>query len=131
MTDLPTKVRDMDADSWNVYCQKCSWKMRGITTRDEAVSVGEKHSERKHSSAWGFRIQGIKTRSKEVTPMPPDQGDEALALDLLDEWYQYWAQQDHMPSKMPNALHVRTGIALTMSGRDVRLPNNPPPRGHR
>ena len=38
-------------------------------------------------------------------------------IDLLAEWFEYWDQQDHMPTKMPNALHTRTAVALVTSGR--------------
>ena len=42
-------------------------------------------------------------------------------LDLLTEWLTYWAEQDHMPAKMPDALHVRTAVALGAAGRDPRF----------
>lgn len=45
---------------------------------------------------------------------------------LLHEWLSYWAEQDHMPAKLPNALHVRTAVHLTMNGHDVRMPEAPP-----
>jgi hypothetical protein len=38
-------------------------------------------------------------------------------LDLLDEWLRYWWHDDHMPNKMPDALHVRTAVVLTVAGR--------------
>lgn len=38
-------------------------------------------------------------------------------LELLEEWYAYWRDEAHMPHKMPNSLHVRTAVALTMRGR--------------
>lgn len=40
-------------------------------------------------------------------------------LELLTEWMTYWHEQDHMPAKMPAALHVRTAVALTTRGRPV------------
>lgn len=37
--------------------------------------------------------------------------DEAVVL--LKEWYEYWRSEDHMPAKLPNALHMRTALFLT------------------
>lgn len=45
--------------------------------------------------------------------------DPAL-LDMLEEWLRFWSEADSMPSKMPNALHVRTAVALSAAGRDVQ-----------
>lgn len=39
---------------------------------------------------------------------------------LLAEWFQWWADTDEAPAKMPDALHVRTGMALLTRGVDVR-----------
>lgn len=48
-------------------------------------------------------------------------------LDLLWEWMAYWDAEDHMPAKMPNALHVRSAVALVNSGRTVLIGGEPRP----
>lgn len=35
---------------------------------------------------------------------------------LLAEWYQWWDTSAFAPAKMPNALHVRTAMALLLAG---------------
>lgn len=40
-------------------------------------------------------------------------------VELLAEWLAYWSANDHMPNKMPNALHVRTIVALVAAGVNV------------
>jgi hypothetical protein len=32
--------------------------------------------------------------------------------DLLQEWLEWWEVADQAPAKMPNALHIRTAVAL-------------------
>lgn len=46
-------------------------------------------------------------------------------LDLLWEWMKYWDEQDHMPAKMPDALHVRSAVCLVSSGRTVQIAGEP------
>jgi hypothetical protein len=36
---------------------------------------------------------------------------------LLAEWMEWW--DEHGPAKMPHALHVRTAVALVITGHDV------------
>lgn len=31
---------------------------------------------------------------------------------LLQEWFDYWSNNDYMPAKMPNSLHTRTIVCL-------------------
>jgi hypothetical protein len=39
--------------------------------------------------------------------------DDAASLrELLTEWLRWWANDEDAPVKMPNALHVRTALAL-------------------
>lgn len=49
-------------------------------------------------------------------------------LGLLHEWFKYWSEQDHMPAKLPDALHIRTAITLTGAGYDMTelLERRPP-----
>lgn len=37
---------------------------------------------------------------------------------LLSEWLAWWEADDRAPVKMPDALHVRTTVALIMAGRE-------------
>jgi hypothetical protein len=43
--------------------------------------------------------------------------DDGDALSLLREWYAWWQNSDAAPAKMPDALHVRTAVFLTLRGR--------------
>ncbi len=38
-------------------------------------------------------------------------------LDLVDEWLTLWADDDNQPGKLPNALQVRSAVALAAAGR--------------
>ena len=40
-------------------------------------------------------------------------------IQLLTEWFEWWSGNDDAPAKLPDALQVRTAIALTGAGVDV------------
>lgn len=44
--------------------------------------------------------------------------DETMA-NLLFEWYCWWFASPDAPVKMPEALHIRTALALQELGMDV------------
>lgn len=46
----------------------------------------------------------------------PSAADEAFGTpwELLAQWYDWWRNTDEAPAKMPDALHVRTAMALMM-----------------
>lgn len=48
----------------------------------------------------------------EPTQMPEPQRDLTEAEILLLEWLAWWATDDSAPAKMPEALHIRTVLAL-------------------
>lgn len=37
---------------------------------------------------------------------------DSTAIGLLQEWHTWWEANDQAPAKMPEALHVRTALAL-------------------
>lgn len=45
--------------------------------------------------------------------------DSEQPLVLLQEWMKWWYETDEAPNKMPNALHVRTAVALATAGMEV------------
>lgn len=49
-----------------------------------------------------------------------DCGPAALAL--LGEWYEWWLGSNDAPPKLPHALHVRTGLLMTVAGIDPPIP---------
>lgn len=42
-----------------------------------------------------------------------------VANDLLFEWYCWWFASSDAPAKMPEALHIRTALALQELGYDL------------
>lgn len=46
--------------------------------------------------------------------------NDPKTLGLLHEWFVYWAVNPELSEKLPNALHVRTALALEEAGYDVR-----------
>lgn len=49
-----------------------------------------------------------------------DCGPAALAL--LGEWYAWWLGSNDAPPKLPEKLHVRTGLLMEVAGQGSVLP---------
>jgi len=45
--------------------------------------------------------------------------DHGPIVKLLNEWYVWWLATDSAPAKMPQALHIRTALALQALGFEV------------
>lgn len=65
-----------------------------------------------------FHLQEVHVSTNDFSAGPP--------VRLLNEWYRWWLNSDTAPVKMPEALHIRTAMALQALGYDVTTsPDSP------